>query len=295
MRNFSGRLMTKNITTILILLTLTKCTPDKSRMLGADIRLFQGTDAWPLAKAVRDEDTTNITKLIKEGIPVDSRENRFGQTLLIWATNTGHYNSVKALLKNGADPNVGNDYDGESAVVIASNYGFFSGEGDNGGYDTSIAMLRLLLDHGGNPNQVCKGKHPDNIHIIKTPLMEAAGCCLYKTKLLVENGADINFGNGFQSVLFSAAHAGKDRELIVRYLLIDKQADFKSKFELTIDGDTLRITNLLRSWTNDLNSQDYKVKMEIVDYLEKNGMDYWKTKIPKHYYDNYSKEYLEKY
>ncbi len=156
-------------------------------------------------------------------------------------------------------------------------------------------MLHLLLEHGGNPNQVCKGKHPDNSHIITTPLMEAVGCCLNKTKLLVEQGADINFGNGFQSVLFSATHGGKDRELILKYLLIEKKADFKTKFALTIDGDTLRITDLLRSWRCPLESEEYQVKMDIVEYLKQNGMDYWKTKVPKHYFGNHSKDYLDKY
>jgi hypothetical protein len=44
-----------------------------------------------------------------------------------------------------------------------------------------------------------------------------------------------------------------------------------------------------------LKSNDYKVKMEIVAYLKENGMDYWKTKIPKHLYDQMTPEYRDKY
>ena len=270
--------------------------PNKSKMLGADIRLFQGTEAWPLAQAVEAEDTTEIVRLIREeGIPVDSKEDRFGQSLLIWATYTNRYTSAKTLLENGADPNLTDDYSGKSATLVSSDYGFFGGEGDNAGYDTSVAMLKLILEHGGDPNQVHKGKHPDNINKIQTPLMVAARCCLHKTQLLVEHGANVNFGNGFQSVLFSAAHGGKDRGLILKYLLIEKEARFKDKYALTIDGDTLRITNLLRSWVEPLDSKDYQVKMEIVEFLKNHGMDYADTKVPKHLFANYSKEYLEKY
>lgn len=271
-------------------------TPDKSKMLGADIRLFQGTDAWVLAKVVESEDTTEIERLIREeGIPVDSREEKFGQSLLMWSTYTNRYNSAKALLQNGADPNLTDDYSGKSAILVASDYGFFGGEGENAGYDTSTTMLRLVLDHGGNPNQVHQGKHPDNINKIQTPLMVSAGCCLHKTQLLVEHGADVNFGNGFQSVLFSAALGGKDRGLILKYLLVDRRADFKNKYALTMDGDTLRITNLLRGWVEPLDTEDYRVKMEIVEFLKGHGMDYSSTAVPKHLFANYSKEYLEKY
>ena len=270
--------------------------PDKSKMLGADIRLFEGTEAWTLAKAVEAEDTTEIERLIREeGVPVDSKEDRFGQSLLIWATYTNRYNSAKTLLENGADPNLTDDYSGKSATLVSSEYGFFGGNGDKAGYDTSVAMLRLVLDHGGDPNQVHKGKHPHNINKIETPLMVAAGCCLHKTQLLVEHGADVNFGNGFQSVLFSAAHGGKDRGLILKYLLLDKGADFRNKYAVAMNGDTIRITNLLRSWVEPLDSKDYQVKMQIVEFLKNNGMDYSETKVPKHLFANYSKEYLEKY
>jgi len=264
-------------------------------MLGADITLFEGTEAWELAIAVEDEDTLEIVRLIREGISVDTREDKFGQSLLIWAAYTGHYNSAKTLLQNGADPSLTDEYNGKSATLVASNYGFFGGKGVNAGYDTSVAMLKLILDYGGSPNQVCKGKHPDNIHTIKTPLMEAVSCCLYKTQLLVERGADVNFGNGFQSVLFSAAHGGKDRELILKYLLIEKDADFKNKYAFTISGDTLRLTDLLRSWVEPLNSEEYRVKMEIVEFLQQNGMNYWETAVPKHLFANYPNEYLDKY
>lgn len=271
-------------------------TPDKSKMLGADIRLFQGTEAWVLAKAVEAEDTTEIGRLIREkDVPVDSKEDRFGQSLLIWAAYTNRYNSVKSLLQNGADPNLTSDYSGTSATLVSSDFAFFGGRRDHAGYDTSTALLKLVLDYGGNPNQVHQGKHPNNINKIQTPLMVAAGCCLYKTQLLVEHGADINFGNGFQSVLFAAAHGGKDRGLILKYLLIERRADFKDKYALTLDGDTLRITDLLRGWAEPLESEEYRVKMEIVDFLKRNGMNYWETRVPKHLFANYSKEYLEKY
>jgi ribose 5-phosphate isomerase RpiB len=44
-----------------------------------------------------------------------------------------------------------------------------------------------------------------------------------------------------------------------------------------------------------LDSEGYKVKMEVVEYLKQKGLDYWKEPIPGQYYKNYEKAYLEKY
>ena len=89
-------------------------------------------------------------------------------------------------------------------------------------------------------------------------------------------------------------YAEKDAAKITRYLLIEKKTDFKNTFLVTINGDTTTFAGLLRNWTFDLNSDDFKIKMEIVNFI-KSKQDYWKTSIPKHYYNNYSKEYLDKY
>ena len=98
-----------------------------------------------------------------------------------------------------------------------------------------------------------------------------------------------------QTALGEASNSVGGAAKITRYLLIEKNADFNKTFVVTIQGDTTSFAGLLRYWSFDLNSEDYKIKMEIVNYLKEQGQDYWKTKIPKHYYNKYPKEYLEKY
>ena len=99
---------------------------DKKKMLGDDYRLYKETAAWELAQAVQEEDTAKIQRIIvDEHIPVDFREPKYSQTLLMLAVRTNKELSVKKLLELGADPNAHGDstkYLGENAVIIASRF-----------------------------------------------------------------------------------------------------------------------------------------------------------------------------
>ena len=77
--------------------------------------------------------------------------------------------------------------------------------------------------------------------------------------------------------------------------LIKKGADYKYSFLIRNNGEKVYITDAMRDWRFDLGSDAYKKKMWLVDFLKKNGMDYWKTKIPEQFLNDYPKEYLEKY
>ncbi|RYX81568.1 ankyrin repeat domain-containing protein [bacterium] len=274
----------------ILLVFNTACTADKSKMLAHDIRLFQNNETWELAKAVRNEDTNSIHKLISlKKIPVDSKESKFGETLLGWSVITNHYSSTKALLEEGADPNLLETYSRKSPFMYACGYG--------PEYGKRTDLLKLLLRYGGKPNAVSQGQTPEGFKPRETPLMIAAKCCLLKTKLLVESGANVNFVNEKnESPLLSAVElGGNEKAETTRYLLLEKGADFRKAFVITIDKDTIPFAELLRHWVYPLGSRDYKIKMEIVNYLKGKGQDYFKTTIPPYFYKNYPKEYLMKY
>lgn len=82
---------------------------------------------------------------------------------------------------------------------------------------------------------------------------------------------------------------------IVRYLIIEKSADVHKVFTIRMNNDTARIGELLRLNVYPLDSSEYEVKMEIVNFLKKIGIDYWKVPIPKYLYQKYSKNFLDKY
>jgi hypothetical protein len=274
-----------------IALLLTGCTNrdttvDKSKLLGVDYRLFQDTPAWQLAKAVEDGDTDKIKiEVSKNKSLLNFREPHFGQPLLKLAVMNKNYLSVEKLLQLGADPNMQDFYYGDSPLMAAVDIGI-------NGVRSDPRFLKLLLKYGGDPNAEENGPQKNGKY---TPLIIACGTGdLEYVKILVNAGADINHANEYDDrPLYNAVIL--QHPSIVIYL-IEKGAEFKRPLYKTIpEGENKYITDALREWRFELGSDDYKKKMQIVDFLKKNGMDYRKTEIPKESLNGYSKEYLEKY
>ena len=102
---------------------------------------------------------------------------------------------------------------------------------------------------------------------------KASATRLESVRLLVESGADVNHVTaiGYSSALDNAfLHENLD---ILEYLIFDKKANYNIVFNVTIQGDTLRIANMLRRLVYPLDSKEYLGKMELVHYLEARGID----------------------
>ena len=264
---------------IVIIFSVNASLAQINGLYGNDIRLFKG-ESWELAQAVKQQNVRKIKQLVSQGkVNVNFQEPRFGKTLLIWAVLTDRYKSAHALLESGADPNIKDTYSGTSALMEAADK------------EDSSEFVRLLLKYGADPNIDAEAKEPNRI---ATPLIAASKKRLESVKLLVEAGADINYVNRHGGSALDAAFL-RDKVEIVVYLLMEKGADFDRVFTIRIDGSEVRIADLLRYWVFPLDSDDYRNKMQIVAFLKERGVDYWKAPVPKHYYQNYPKEYLEKY
>ena len=202
---------------------------DKKKLLGDDFRLFQGTIAWNLAKAVQDENADEIRRQVQDkNIPIDYKEDRWKQTLLMLATHNNKKESVKALLELGANPNVPCDtirYRGDNSVIIASRFSRVSPE-----------ILKMLLEYGGNPNSTERGVQQDNLgnwiparHFALFEAVDLDGD-YEKVRMLVEAGADVNMqtedtGAGAMYVALTF-----DRMDVLLYLL-EHGADYNRKFK----------------------------------------------------------------
>ena len=93
---------------------------------------------------------------------------------------------------------------------------------------------------------------------------------------------------------------GHKRIDIVNYLIFEAKVNFKNlKYSSNskYNPDEYLILGYLRYMTFDLNSEKYQQKMKLIKYLSEQGLDYWKTEIPKNILKNkrFYKEYLEKY
>jgi hypothetical protein len=262
---------------------------DKTKLLGADYRLFQETPAWELAKAVEDGDVEKIRlEISKDKKLVNFRESRFGQPLLILAVYHTNYTSVKTLLEEGANPNLQDSYYGDSALMEAVKIG-------SGTDDSDPRFLKLLLKYGGNPNEEQQG----SMKTRDTPLLIACSESKFDyIKILVDAGAKVNVVNEYGICPLYWAMLGVesngDPEIIT--YLIQKGADFRRVLYKTIPAGVPKyITDALRQWRFEIGSLEYKKKMQIVEFLKINGIDYRKAAIPEQYKKDYPKDYLEKY
>lgn len=120
-------------------------------------------------------DLKSINDLVEKGLDINITFKRKA-TLLHFAADYGKYDIVKYLIEKGADLNV-QDKDKNTPLVLAI-------------YGKYISVAELLIHHKADLNIV--GLHGE------TPLRRTIGIGGYGRqfdllKLLVENGADINF------------------------------------------------------------------------------------------------------
>ena len=111
---------------------------DKSELTGRDYRLFQNTPAWELVKAVEDENTEQIDKIVSENPElINYQESKYGETLLMLTVMNQQLKSFKALLKNGADVNIHDTFDGTSSLIMACSSEFYN-----------ITFAKTLIEYG---------------------------------------------------------------------------------------------------------------------------------------------------
>lgn len=214
---------------------LSACYSPSGRLTGGDIRLWQDTPAWSLAKAVEAGDTNKINRILSEGnLSIDYREPLYGESLLHWAVWNNQIGMVRFLLSKGADPNLHDRFNGESAITLSCKYD-----------EPDPEILRLLLKYGGDPNDHVTEKDTVSYErSIQTPLYNAVSTSLEKTKILLEAGAEVDFSIIPGESPLHIAALGSHFE-IVKYLLEEGGADYCKVFSVTLKGDTLRFIDIL--------------------------------------------------
>lgn len=271
-----------NKTIVLLFIIMNSCNLSNSQTPPLfNVNTFPGAYR-EVAVFMSNEDTLGIIKTIKENnLNVNYKDPKYNISLLKWALANRKYYSCKVLLDLGANPNQADTNDYVPPITNAA-----------GITETSV-YLKLLLEHGGNPNIITKKEKGEVQYTEATPLCAAASARLESVVLLIDNGADINLSPYGILPLTTALITQKID--ISAYLIIDKKADINKVYTVRIKNDTARIADLLRLNLFPLESEEYKQKMEIVNYLTTLGIAYRASPIPKYLFKNYPKEYLEKY
>lgn len=277
-----------------------------------NIEIYKDTPVWELAVAVRDEKTKTIEKIVKDKPELlNYQEPKYGATLLLWAVGREKYKSAETLLKSGADPDIASTTEGETPLFQAASYSWVDND-----YKKDPKYVKLLLSYGADPNKNYIGHNRGIIESGTSPLMNSIGCSIEKTKALVEGGADINYKtkSGHTAAIKALDNAGPTSTLegmqYAYYLIAEKKAKVNEPYYSTennrmLDDDPnvkFYPVDILRNCTRKLGSEEYKIKMQIVDEFVRQGVNYWDTKIPeytleqiKEVYPDTWEEYIKKY
>ena len=243
---------------------------DKSELTGRDYRLFQNTPAWELAKAVEDENTKKIDKIVSENPEIiNYQESKYGNTLLMLTIMNQQLKPFKALLKRGADVNIHNTFDGTSSLVKACSSKFYN-----------ITFVKMLIEYGADVNDVEIGERRKENGTRLTPLIAASRTGrLDLVRFLVSKGADVNYQNEFgQSALSKSVMVD---EYKVAYYLLQNGADYNRPIYYRFDnsvpiekrdpkdkGKPMYLWDVLKEDLSEFGTSEYKYKMLIIDFLK---------------------------
>ena len=241
----------------LILAVFTQCMFASNRkLLGYDVEIFKDTEVYKVAKYIEKGDTTSIRKFFERKPKlIDVQEPVFGFTLLSWAVFNNHLEATRTLTNLGANPNIVN-VNNENALLYAA-----------GKYETS-EFLKIILE-GGKADVNFK----DSIMKVSshcTALHRAVRKRLESVQLLLDYGADITIncskGKNTNSLLDCAVSS--ERMEIVAYLVMDLKLPTDEPMFVRLNGDSIYIEEALLEIDFLPNSEDYKLRQKILEYLK---------------------------
>ena len=274
---------------------------DKSKLWASDYRIFQNTPAWKLSKAVDDNNTIKIQKIIKQNHSIlDYQDSIYGKTVLMQSIYHHDYNSFEQLLKLGANVNLYDKVNGASAIIIACRYrhsNIFTGN-----YKTNAKFVKKLLEYGANPSDIEIGERKKGNSTRYTPLRGAAeNGDIESVKLLLQYGADVNYYDEFGSCALGESLIQEHYKVVL--VLLEYGADFTHSIGKYANDSLMYPIEVMRRDLFTLGSEKHREKMAVVnfikeyyniDYFAQPIEDYILERIKKQYPDTWQ-EYIEKY
>jgi len=236
---------------------------------GADAELPDAAGEPPLMLATRQGDIDLVNMLLAHGVPVDARDEHYGQTALMLAVREENDLLVRRLLAAGADINAQSLAGEVHRNVFPSEVPVGTSQG-------------VGINRSGLPDRGMR--YP--ITGMKTPLLFATRQgSLALTRLLVEAGADINVedANGITPLInailnhsiVNVNRTGKSDHLEIAQYLVAAGADINAQdwYGQTPLWAAIDIRNLEFSVTQTANKVDREVALALIETLLAEGAD----------------------
>lgn len=276
-----------------VIAVLTGC--GEPRPTPRRFKIFRDTPVWELAQAVQDNDIDRIDSLvIRDSVDINYQDPEFGYTLLMTAllNHKGFFSrgplskvrlgTIEELLKLGADPNLSGDsltQRGVNAVIVACDQNWYDG-------------LRLLLKYGGDPNTTAYTQlrfyNRDETALMAATYSVANPDDTRCMELLLESGADVNATTkSSRGGILTDALPDYKRVLI----LLEHGADSETKVYSYHVDSLISLPEQMRYHDFPLNSEDYRYKRKVIDFLKRKGIDYYSYPIPEKMMEEIKKRY----
>lgn len=205
----------------LAFLLLSACMPptasvDVAHERAAARRAFDDPRAQALAVAAATGDADAVRRLMQdEGVDPDRIfwGSGGGTPILAWPIHRANPDGLRAMLENGADPNVARPYPSEEgrSRTNHSNAMVWAAEQDD------LTYLDLLLDHGGDPDT----RNANNEALLFHAMIKRNNWP--NVQLLVERGADVDTLAGMGGTIIG--HYASSGEFSKVHWLLEHGAD----------------------------------------------------------------------
>jgi len=272
----------------LCIFLLTSCIDIYELTNGFSYKIYTDPSSKEIAKAIHDNDTTKVLKILKkDSSTINKQEDKYGTSVLFYAVFHNKIDMVRILLEHGADPNVYSRYDsiehvGQTPVHIASQMSEISPE-----------VLALLLSYGGNPNADKKGFHKYQDGSFRQhglPINDACGVCVAnydKVKLLLDYGAEQDIND----IYCALEQCILSKRMDILLLLLERGAPYEMTWIHGGPHVQVNVCEALKWILFDPNDSQYQYKLKVIEWLKNKGYDYNQSPTPKFMINRIQKKY----
>lgn len=232
--------------------------------LNYKFEYFVNTDVEELANAIRNQDTIMMRKFLdsKPNL-IDHQDPKKKNSLLILTVVYNLKSECKILLEYGANPNLLNFYKA-SAMYYAFSYVYAPDNCD-------LTIPNLLIKYGGNVNYIDSEDVATLISSSISGKIEPYDC-FSRTKLLIDNGADINLWVKDQIYCPVNQALKFDKYKVAELFLIEYKAKIpKFGYKVLNDNGTFRYVTFrdyILELINKANKEDVITLKNILNYID---------------------------